>query len=481
MAKEQLRKERLAKLEKIRKTGIDPYPFFDEKVKKIKEVFSPFKVGKKTILAGRIRAMRLHGGSLFLDFEDGTGKMQAYLKKDELQDKYIFFVENFDVGDIILFKGKLFLTKKKEKTIKVESYKLLAKSLLPLPEKWHGLQDIEERFRKRYLDLLMSAEIKEKFILRAKIISEIRRFLDQNGFLEVETPILQSVYGGAAANPFKTYHNALNQEFYLRIAPELYLKRLIIGGFEKVYEIGRVFRNEGIDREHNPDFTMLEFYWAYSRIEEMMNFFERMLKQIVKKVIKKNKILYRGKEINFKTPFKKVDFYVLLKKKLKKDFRKLTDQEINKIAGKLKIPTYQKSRFKILDDIFKKACVPDIIQPTFVLRQPIELTPLAKRDKKDPQLASRFQFIVGGWELNNAFSELNDPLEQKERFEYEQNQRKKGAKETHPLDFDYIEALEYGMPPTTGFGMGLDRLVALLTDSNNLREVILFPLMRKKD
>lgn len=481
MAKEQIRKDRLEKITRLKKSKINPYPLFFEKTKEINEVLFSFKEGARVILAGRIRSLRLHGGSLFLDFDDGTAKMQAYLKKNNLKENYKFFIENFDIGDIVLFKGSLFLTKKNEKTIEVKSYKLLSKSLLPLPEKWHGLQDVEERFRKRYLDLLMSSEVKNKFVLRAKIILELRRFLDKNGFLEVETPILQPIYGGAAANPFKTYHKALDSDLYLRIAPELYLKRLLVGGFQKVYEIGRTFRNEGIDKSHNPDFTTLEFYWAYTNLEDMMRFSEKMLKEIVKNCLKKNKILFQGKEIKFNTAFKRVDFYKLLKEKIKKDPRNLSERSIKDIAKKLKIPTNKKSKFKLLDDVFKKTCTPEIIQPTFILRQPIELTPLAKRDEKDNNLASRFQLIVGGWELLNAFSELNDPIEQKERFEYETEQRKRGSQETHPLDKDFIEALEYSMPPAVGFGMGIDRLVSVLTNSNTLREVILFPLMRKKD
>ncbi len=394
--------------------------------------------------------------------------------------KYNFFINNFDTGDIVFLKGSLFLTKKKEKTIDVNRYILLSKSILPLPEKWHGLQDIEERFRKRYLDLLMSKEVKEKFILRSKIITQIRRILDENGFLEVETPILQPIYGGAAASPFKTHHNALDHDFYLRIAPELYLKRLIVGGFEKVYEIGRVFRNEGIDKDHNPDFTMLEFYWSYANLKDLMNFSEKMIKRIVKDVFKSDQIKFKKNIINFKNQFQKLEFYEVLKKKFNKDFLNLKDGEIKEIAKNLKIPTHHKTRFKLLDDIFKKACREDIIQPTFILHQPIGLTPLAQKDKENPDLASRFQLVVGGWELINAFSELNDPFEQKKRFKDEQKARRKGAEETHPWDEDYIEALEYGMPPTVGFGMGIDRLVAVLTNSNNLREVILFPLMRPR-
>ncbi|MDD5552011.1 MAG: lysine--tRNA ligase [Candidatus Pacebacteria bacterium] len=480
MSLENIKKDRAKKLKKIKDAGINPYPSFFKKNQRIKDVISPFKKGRKVILAGRIITIRRHGGSLFLDLEDGTGRIQAFLKKDKLGENYNFFIENIDSGDFILFEGKMFLTKKGEKTIEVFKYEILAKSLLPLPEKWHGIQDIEERFRKRYLDLLMSSETKEIFVLRSKIVSEIRKILEEEGFLEVETPILQHVHGGAAATPFKTHHKSLDINLFLRIAPELYLKRLLVGGFDKVYEIGRVFRNEGIDKSHNPDFTMLEFYWAYINLEEMMDFCEKMIKLLVKNVFGKNKIKYQGKDINFTVPFRKINFYDLLEKKFKVDFRKISDIKIKEIANKFKIPTKEKSRFKILDDIFKKACREEILQPTFVLYQPIELTPLAKNFNRDPDLASRFQLIIGGWETVNAFSELNDPIDQKKRFEYEKLERKKGDKEAHPFDIDFIEALSYGMPPAVGFGMGIDRIVAILTDSKSLKEVILFPLMRPR-
>lgn len=480
MAEEEIKKARIRKLENIEKLGINPYPSSFKKPQEIKKILSPFKEGVSVVAAGRIKTIRIHGGSLFLDIEDGAAKIQAFLRKNILKEQYKFFAENVDIGDFILFEGKLFITKKKEKTIDVSKYKILSKSLLPLPEKWHGLQDVEERFRKRYLDLIMSQEVKEKFILRSKIVSEIRKFLDNEGFLEVETPILQSVYGGAAATPFKTHHKALDIDLYLRIAPELYLKRLLVGGFEKVYEVARVFRNEGIDKAHNPDFTMLEFYWAYTNLEEMMNFCEKMIRELVKKIFKKTKISYEEKEIDFSKPFKKIDFYETLKSKTKKDMRVLRDKDIEKIAKDLKIPTAKKSRFKLLDDIFKKTCKDSILQPTFVLHQPIELTPLAKSKEKSPELAERFQLMIGGWETVNAFSELNSPIEQKKRFEYQSKERKRGDEETHPFDTDFVEALEYGMPPAVGFGMGIDRLVAILTNSKSLKEIILFPLMRPR-
>ncbi|HOK35327.1 MAG TPA: lysine--tRNA ligase [Candidatus Pacearchaeota archaeon] len=478
---EEIRKQREEKLKNLRKAGINPYPQKAISRLPINEVLLNFEKlkGKELTLVGRIKSIREHGGSTFLHFEDGSGKIQAFLRRDKLgKEQYQFFLDNFDIGDFVLIKGELFETKRGEKTIEAKEYQMLSKSLLPLPEKWHGLQDVEERFRKRYLDLLMNPEVREKFVLRSKIISEIRKYLEKEGFIEVETPILQSIPGGAAAEPFKTHLNALDIDLYLRIAPELYLKRLLVGGFEKVFEIGRVFRNEGMDKSHNPDFTTLEFYWAYVDYEVLMEFSEKMLENIVTNIFGSPKITYQGKEIDFTTPFERVDFFALLTEKIGAEPQKLKDEELQKIAEKLKIPTEKKSRAKLLDDIFKKECREEILSPTFVLHQPIELTPLAKRDEKDPSKAARFQLVVAGWELINAFSELNDPIEEKKRFEEEAKAREKGEKETHPFDEDYIEALEYGMPPAGGLGMGIDRLCALLTDSKTLREIILFPLMK---
>lgn len=480
---EKIREKRKEKLERLRESKILPYPLKLKSYQKIKDVILNFEKikGKEATLVGRVRTIRKHGGSTFLHFEDSTGTFQAYLKRDKLgEESYKFFLENFDIGDFVLFEGKLFLTKKGEKTIEVKNYQILTKSLLPLPEKWHGLQDIEERFRKRYLDLLMNPEVKEKFILRSKIICKIREFFKKEGFLEVETPILQNIFGGAAARPFKTHLEALNLNLYLRIAPELYLKRLLVGGFEKIFEIGRVFRNEGMDASHNPDFTMLELYWAYATYENLMDLLQKMLGAVVESIFSKKKITYQKKEIDFSLPFEKVEFYEILTEKIGADPRKLNKEELQKIAKNLQIPTDKKSEAKILDDIFKKECQDEIIKPTFILHQSIELTPLAKALEDDPKRAARFQLIIGGWEIANGFSELNDPIEQKKRFETEAKERERGDIEAHPFDEEFIETLEYGMPPAAGVGIGIDRLVALLTDSETLREVILFPLMRPK-
>lgn len=477
---EKIIKERLEKVERFRKNKADPYPSKVKPHQKIDEVISDFHNFKKRklVLVGRIKNIRKHGGSTFLHFEDSSGCFQAYLKKDKLgQNSYRFFLKNFDIGDFVLFEGKLMLTKKGEKTIEVDKYQILAKCIYPLPEKWHGLQDVEERFRKRYLDLLMNPEVRKKFLLRSRIISETRKFLEKNGFIEVETPILQKIAGGAAAKPFETHHKTLDINFYLRIAPELYLKKLLIGGFEKIFEIGRVFRNEGIDASHNPDFTSLEFYWAYARYEDVMELLQKMLERLVEDIFGKKQIKYQKDEIDFTPPFERIEFYDFLTEKIGADPEKLNKQDIKRIAKDFKINIEKKSRAKILDDIFKR-CRGEIIKPTFVLHQPIELTPLARASEKKVKRAARLQLIIAGWEIANGFNELTDPLEQKRRFENQRKEKSRGDIEAHPFDEEYIQSLKYGMPPAVGLGMGIDRLVAVLTDSKKLRDVILFPLMK---
>jgi len=484
---EELRKTRLKKLEAIKKSQLSPYPEKTKRTHRIKDAIRDFgklsRFKKEVILAGRIKSLRGHGGSTFLDIEDGSAKIQAFLKKDGLGEKgYKFFLENFDIGDFIEIRGMLFKTKKGERTIEAADFKMLAKSLLPLPEKWHGLKDVEERFRKRYLDLIFNTETKEKFKTRAKIIKEIRSFLESEGFLEVETPILQPIYGGAKAKPFKTHLNAMDIDLYLRISPELYLKRLLVGGFEKVYEIGKCFRNEGVDRSHNPDFTILEFYWAYADYKELMKLTEKLLENVVKKVFGKNEIEYEGKKISFKTPFARIEFDQLLKKYTKIKINDINLGALKKEAKKLGVKiedTMTKS--EVADEIYKKFCLPSIQQPTFIINHPLGAFPLAKALENNPSKLANFQLIVAGWETVNAFSELNDPLEQRKRFEEQESFFKKGLEGAQRMDKDFLEALEYGMPPAAGWGMGIDRLVALLTNSHSLREIILFPTMRPKE
>jgi len=476
---------RLKKLENIKKAGIWPYPSETKRTHTISEAFlgwDKLVAGEKeVILAGRIRSMRGHGGMIFIDVEDATGKIQALLKKDGLGEKgYQFFIDNFDIGDFAEIRGTLFITKRGEKTVAVSNYKMLAKALLPLPEKWHGLQDVEERYRKRYLDLIFNGDVRQKFIIRGQIIKAIREFLEKRGFMEVETPTLQTIYGGATARPFKTHLNAYDMDVYLRISKELHLKRLMVAGFEKVYEIGKDFRNEGVDKQHNPDFTMLEFYWAYATYKDLMEMAEEMFAAILKEIFGKTKITYQGKQIDLTPPWPRVEFIELLKK-VKIDYwsqnrenlaaaAKKMGVEVNKAAGKA----------EIADEIYKKYCRSDIIGPTFIIHYPVECKPLAKRLEMDSAMLANFQLVINGLEIVNAYSEQNDPIEQAKRLKEQEEMFKKGFEEAQRTDNDFIEALEYGMPPTAGFGMGIDRLVALLTDSNALREIILFPIMKPK-
>ena len=482
----ELKEIRLKKLENIKKAGFLPFPSETKRTHKIKEALRKFSIlsrrKKEVVLVGRIVSLRTHGRLTFLHIEDGTGKIQGALMENKIGEKgYQFFLDNFDLGDFVELRGTLFKTKTGEKTLEVKDFKILVKSLLPLPEKWHGLKDVEERFRKRYLDLIFNPEIKAKFELRSKIIREIRNFLEKEGFLEVETPILQTIYGGARAKPFKTHLNALDIDLYLRISPELYLKRLLVSGFEKVYEIGKCFRNEGVDRFHNPDFTMLEFYWAYADYKDMMRLTERMIVTILKKIFKKTKIVYQGKEIDFKTPWPRVEFEVILRKEAKIDYFSSNENGLFQKAKELGLEVRERTpKFEIADEIFKKICRPKIWQPTFVIHYPLGFQPLAKALEKNPKKLANFQLIVAGIELVNAFSELNDPIEQKRRFEEQERFFEAGFEEAQRMDEDFLEALEYGMPPAAGFGMGLDRFVALLTNVYSLREVILFPTMKPK-
>jgi lysyl-tRNA synthetase class 2 len=483
---EELRKIREKKLEKIKKAMINPYPSKAKRTHKISEAIENFtklsKQKEEIFLVGRIRSMRSHGGLTFFHIEDGTGKIQILMRKNKIGESgYKFFLENFDIGDFVEVKGNLIKTKTGEKTLDALDFEILAKSLRPLPEKWHGLKDIEERYRKRYLDLIFNPEVREKFILRSKIISEIRKFLEKEGFLEVETPILQPIYGGGRAKPFKTHLEAMDLDLYLRIAPELYLKRLLIGGFEKVFEVAKCFRNEGIDKFHNPDFTMLEFYWAYADYKDMMKLTEEMILTIVKKIAKGTKIFYQGKEIDFKTPWPRVEFDVIFRKETKIDYDTINRDALFEKATEMGLEIEKGApKFEIADEIFKKKIKPKIWQPTFLIHYPLGFQTLAKALDKNPKRLANFQLIAAGTELVNAFSELNDPIEQRRRFEEQQRFSKEGYKEAHPLDEDFLEALEYGMPPAAGFGMGVDRLVMILTNSPSLRDAILFPTMRPK-
>jgi lysyl-tRNA synthetase class 2 len=389
------------------------------------------------------------GRLCFAHIQDEAGKIQiAFNEKDIGKDKYKFFIKSFDLGDFVGVEGEIFKTHKGEVTILVKKFEMLSKAISPLPDKWHGLTDTEERYRRRYLDLIFNKEAKDKFIQRNKIVKSLVDFLESKGFLQVDTPIIQAMAGGAIAAPFKTYYNAYESDVYLRIAPELYLKRLIIGGFEKVYEIGKCFRNEGVDANHNPEFTIIEFYQAYADYKDLMKLTEEMFVKCVKQVFKKDHIIFEGKKIVFKKPFKVMTFM-------------------------------QVTGGKVSDEAFKEG-IKKLDNPTFVIDHPTELLPLAKKNP-DGKTVQSFQLIIAGSEIVKAYSELNDPQDQLARFQEQDKNRKKGDTEAHAVDIDYVEALEYGMPPTAGWGLGVDRLVKILTDSETLREVLLFPYMKEKN
>ena len=447
---EEIRSTRLKKLEYLISKGINPYPTTAHREIACEKASTRFdelaKDGKSLSMVGRILSLRAQGKIIFFDFDDGTGRFQVLLKKGEPlpSDQFELFEKAFDVGDFVEVKGTFFLTKKDEKTILVEEIRMLSKSLRPLPEKWHGLSDIEERFRKRYLDLLSNREVRERFVMRTKIVSEIRKILNDAEYLEVETPVLQPLYGGASAEPFVTHHNALGVDFYLRISDELYLKRLLTAGFPKVYEIARDFRNEGIDATHNPEFTMLEFYEAYSDAVGQRKFVEDMIRRLVRLASPDGVVIFGEEKIDFNKPF-----------------------------GVMKYPG-------LSDEEFKRTVRPSLIQPTFLIDYPVDMLPLTKRKEDNPKLVDAFQLYAGGLELVKAFSELNDPIDQRARFEAQEKSRKKGKKETQPLDEDFLEAMEYGMPPAGGVGIGIDRLVMLLTNVKNIKEVILFPTLKPK-
>jgi len=483
---EELRSERLKKLKNLQSARIWPYPGETKRTHAIGALLLDWdrleKSQEEVIIAGRLRSMRGHGGMLFADIQDGSGKIQILLKKDALGEKsHQFFIDNFDVGDFAEIRGAALTTKRGEKTLLAADYKMMAKSLQPLPDKWHGLQDTEERYRKRYLDLIFNEEIRQKFIIRGEAVKVIRRFLDERGFLEVETPVLQTIYGGAAAKPFRTHINAFDMDVFLRISPELFLKRLLAGGFEKVYEIGRCFRNEGVDRQHNPDFTMLEFYWAWANYKDLMKMTEEMIGEILNGILKTEKVNYQGREIDFSLPWPRVEFAELLKKHAKVDYWELDRDALAKKAGQLGVEIAKGAgKAEIADEIYKKYCRPKIINPTFLIHYPAECKPLAKRLRADSPMLANFQLVVNGFEIVNAFSEQNDPLEQAARFKEQEEMFKQGFEEAQRIDMDFIEALEHGVPPAAGFGMGIDRLAALLTDSNALREIILFPLMKPR-
>jgi len=484
---EEIRSDRLKKLEALKEAGKNPYPIKSTKTHTLASVAEFFdaleSAEEKVILVGRVMARRGQGALIFFDLFDGTGKFQAVAKKDVLgEEELSLFDETVDVGDFVEVSGTLFTTKQGEKTLQADSWVMLSKSLRPLPDKWHGLQDVEERFRKRYLDSLMDDAVRTRFLIRSQIIAEVRQFLNKAGFIEMETSMLQSLAGGATATPFETHHEALDIDLHLRLAPELDLKKMVIGGFPMVYEIGRCFRNEGIDTTHNPEFTMLEAYESFADADKGRDRIENLFKQIVKNIFTEEVVRFDNNEIDFSKPFAVIKYLDLIKEYTGlEDVWEMSEVDLTTYAQKENIkidPTYDKA--KIIDHIYKKLCRSNIIQPTFLVDYPAPFSPLAKKKEDDPALIDRFQLVIGGMEMVNAFSELNDPIEQRARFMEQEKNKERGDAEAQPKDEDYLEAMEYGLPPAFGFGIGIDRLVMLLTDTKSIKEVIYFPTLRPK-
>ncbi len=479
----ELLKVRREKLSDLQKRGIPPYGGSYKRTHLAAVVVNEFErlEGQEVSLAGRLMAKRGHGKATFADLQDSSGKVQLYVQLNQVgQDRYEIF-KLLDIGDIIGVRGTVFRTRMGEVTVSVSDFVLLAKSLRPLPEKWHGLKDVELRYRQRYLDLIVNSESRRVFVTRSRVVAAMRRYLDERGFLEVETPMMQSIAGGAAARPFITYHNALDMQLYLRIAPELYLKRLLVGGFEKVYEINRNFRNEGVSTRHNPEFTMLELYQAYADYTDMMRLTEELLFHVVNTVLETTAISYQGTEIGFVPPWPRLGMLEAVKRHTGVDFGPLDAEGARNAVRGLGLDAEGRLSWgEAVNLAFEEMVQPSLVQPTFILDYPLDISPLAKKKPDDPRLTYRFELFINGWEIANAFSELNDPLDQYARFVAQLEKRRAGDEEAHAMDEDFVTALEYGMPPAGGLGIGIDRLVMLLTDSPSIRDVILFPLMRPR-
>ncbi|MBU5440356.1 lysine--tRNA ligase [Tissierella sp. MSJ-40] len=436
--------------------------------------------GQKVAVAGRIMSRRGHGKVSFIDLQDSEGRIQIFAKQDVVGEEPYKELSLYDLGDIIGVKGEVFRTKAGEISVRAEEVLIMSKSLQILPEKFHGLKDQDLRYRQRYVDLIVNPEVKETFILRSKIIKAVREYLDERGFLEVETPILNTIAGGANARPFITHHNTLDIDMYLRIANELYLKRLIVGGFEKVYEMGRMFRNEGMSPKHNPEFTNIELYQAYVDYEEMMRLTENLVAYVAEKTLGSTKISYQGTEIDLTPPWRRLDMEDAIKEYVGVDFSTInTDEEATEIAKAKGLEVKpEMTRGHIISEMFEEFCEQHLIQPTFIIGHPVEISPLAKRNPEDPRKTNRFEAFINTWEIANAFSELNDPIDQKERFMEQVKQKEAGDAEAHPMDTDFINAIEVGLPPTGGLGIGIDRMIILLTDQPSIRDVLLFPTMK---
>jgi len=476
---------------KIKAAGHDPFPHKFEKTHDVAGIVeSCAGLGKDELEAqkirvhvpGRIMTVRKMGKATFFHISDGRRRLQAYIREDQVGPERYEQFSFFDIGDMIAVRGPLFKTRTGELTVLCDGFTFLAKCLHPLPEKWHGLQDVELRYRRRYLDLIMNPEVMEVFRLRSALVARIRRFFDERGYIEVETPMMHAVPGGALARPFTTHHNALDIDLFLRVAPELYLKRLVVGGMAKVYEINRNFRNEGIDAEHNPEFTMLEFYEAFRDYNDMMDMTEELLVDLAESLLGKTELTYGEHTISLRRPFQRIKFMEAISTHSGLAPEKFGDPAAVIKAAETLAPEKKPLTFgKALDIIFDKHVKPHIVQPTFIIDPPKAVSPLAKAAKDDPAEAARFELMIDGMEIANAFSELTDPAEQRLRFEQQAEERKKGDEETHPIDLDYVQALEYGLPPTGGEGIGIDRLVMLFANRKTIREVILFPLLKPRE
>ncbi|RLL41660.1 lysine--tRNA ligase [Oceanobacillus piezotolerans] len=491
---EEMNEQMLVRREKLNgylETGISPFGGKFERTHLAQEIFDQYDAlskeelddkNEKATIAGRIMTKRGKGKAGFAHIQDQSGQIQIYVRKDTIGEEAYDIFKTIDLGDIVGVTGDIFRTNMGELSIKVEEFTLLTKSLRPLPEKYHGLKDVEQRYRQRYLDLITNMESKQTFIQRSKIIQSMRKYLNENGYLEVETPMMHSIPGGASARPFVTHHNALDIPLYMRIAIELHLKRLIVGGLEKVYEIGRVFRNEGVSTRHNPEFTMIELYEAYADFNDIMELTENMVAHIAKEVLGTTSITYGDYEINLEPKWKRTHMVDAVKEQTGVDFWKsMTDEEARSLAKEHNVAIKENMTYgHVVNEFFEQKVEETLIQPTFIYGHPVEISPLAKKNSEDERFTDRFELFIVGREHANAFSELNDPIDQRERFEAQMKERAEGNDEAHLLDEDFLEALEYGMPPTGGLGIGIDRLVMLLTNSPSIRDVLLFPQMRSK-
>lgn len=475
---------RLDKMHKIEENGLKPFGYryeFTHRSGDVKENFDALAEAETEVkLAGRVMAIRGHGKTCFMDMQDKDGRIQVYVRKDVLGEENYALIKMMDIGDTVGVTGTVFRTHMGEVSIKAAALEMLSKSLRPLPEKWHGLKDVETRYRQRYVDLIVNPDVRDTFVKRSQIIRSVRDVLDSHGFLEVETPILNTIAGGAAARPFISYHNALDMQVYMRIAPELYLKRLIVGGMDRVYELGRVFRNEGIDNRHNPEFTSVEIYQAFADYRDMMDLTEEVVVKTAEKVLGTTKINYEGTEIELASPWKRISMIDAVKEYAGKDFTNVTDlEEARAMAKELNVEVEATWGIgKIINACFEEYVEDKLIQPTFITGHPKEISPLAKSNPENPEITDRFEAFIYGREICNGFTELNDPIDQRERFLKQVEERANGDEEANMMDEDFVTALEYGLPPTGGLGIGIDRLVMFLTDSSTIRDVLFFPTMK---